>query len=339
MEILLIVPSLDVPKWKGVSRYSLYLYETLKSYYNVDLLEAHSRDKNYLRAIVKSFLKGSFSNYKVIHATTPELGNFLNIFNAKKIVTFHDFIPFIENFLPIEFRAILLQLYKKSLFGTNVVIANSSTTKILLEKIFDKESTIVHPPVDTKKFKFKKKSLSSRKLILGFVSNFSFRKRVDIAIKACGILQNYVDCKLILAGGSLRRSLQSHFDVYQLLKEYKIRDYEVYEEINDNLLVKIYRRMHFLIFPSEIEGFGMPIIEAQACGTPVFTLKDSIIPPEVKETSIVAKNEVDIISKILKIYENKKLFKELQRKCLENSSKFGLSNFKDKILNIYNKLL
>jgi len=40
------------------------LYETLRSDYNVDLLEAYSRDKNYLRAIVKSFLKGSFSNYK-----------------------------------------------------------------------------------------------------------------------------------------------------------------------------------------------------------------------------------------------------------------------------------
>jgi len=334
-----MVPSLDVPRWKGVGRYSLYLYETLKSYYNVDVLEAHSKEKNYLRAITKSFLKGSFSSYKIIHATTPELGVFLNIYNAKKIVTFHDFIPFIENSLPIEFRAVLWQLYKKSLFRTNVIIANSSTTKILLKKIFDRESIIVYPPVDTKKFKFKKKNLSSEKLILGFVSNFSFRKRVDIAIKVCSILQNYIDCKLILAGGKLEGSLQQHFDVYRLLSDYNIKEYEVYEEIDDKLLVKIYRRIHFLIFPSEIEGFGMPIIEAHACGAPVFTLKNSIIPPEVKKTSIVAKDEIDMVSKILRIYENKKLFRELQRKCLKNSSKFSLSNFKDKILSIYNKLL
>ena len=42
-------------------------------------------------------------------------------------------------------------------------------------------------------------------------------------------------------------------------------------DVNDEALAQLYRGATALVFPSEYEGFGLPIVEAMACGTPVIT--------------------------------------------------------------------
>lgn len=57
-----------------------------------------------------------------------------------------------------------------------------------------------------------------------------------------------------------------------VIKEYKLED-QVLEIVkpNHNELVALYSLCHAFVFPSFSEGFGWPIIEAQACGAPVIT--------------------------------------------------------------------
>lgn len=337
-EILLLIPSLNYSKWKGLGRYSYYLYNILKKKYNVDVIEVQEPKKNYFKAVFKSFFFGSFFKYKVVHSISPELYFSKFIRNTKKIVTIHDFIPFIDKSIKTSFKTFLLFLYKLNLQNADKIISNSTLTSKLLFKLLKKKSTIINPPVDLKLFKFRKKK-PKEKIILSFVSNFSFRKRVDVAIKVCGMLQEKVDCKLILAGGKLERSSQYHFNVIELIKKYNIKDYEIYEEISDKKLVEIYRKSHFFIFPSEMEGFGIPIIEAQACGTPVLVFKNSFLPREVKKMAIKCVSEVDMYKKILELIENEEKYFLIQRKGYEYSKKFSLEIFEEKYIKIYESLL
>jgi len=48
--------------------------------------------------------------------------------------------------------------------------------------------------------------------------------------------------------------------------------------VDDNELANVYRSMDVLLSPSQAEGFGIPIVEAQACGTPVVTLNITSMP-------------------------------------------------------------
>lgn len=337
-EVLLLVPSLDVRAWKGLGRYSLYIYENLKDKFNIDVIELHKPRKNYAKAIFKSISLGSFSKYKLVHSVTPELISFKIFKYSKKIVTYHDFIPFLESSISNELKSLLLFLYRLNSKITDLIISNSSLTANQIYKFFGKESKIIHPPVDHKIFRFKKK-VPKGKIILSFVSNFSFRKRVDIAIRVCSFLQKYVDCKLILAGGKLRESLQEHFDVNFLLKKYGVRDFEILEEVDDKTLVRIYRSSHFFIFPSMMEGFGIPIIEAQACGTPVLTIKSSLIPEEVKKFTLQCNDESDMVKKILNLVDNKEKYVYIQKIGFLHSKQFSVKKFRENYIRIYELFL
>lgn len=337
-EILLIVPSLDIKKWKGLARYSCYLYRVLSKMFKVDVLEVQKPCKNYFRAILKSTISGTFSKYKIVHSTSPELLFFKLNHNFKKIITFHDFIPFLEQNISTFYKSSLLFIYKLNLIKTDVIISNSSLTYNQILNLFNRESIIIHPPVDLKFFKFKRK-IPKEKIIVSFVSNFSFRKRVDIAIKVVSLIQDKIDCRLILAGGKLVNSPQTHFNVEELIKKYRIREFEIFEEIDDKLLIKIYRKTHFFLFPSMMEGFGLPIVEATACGIPTLILKKSIIPIEVKKLAIECEDELDMASKILKLCENKKMYIKIQKLKQKYVNNFSLEKFKNKYIKIYENLL
>lgn len=62
-------------------------------------------------------------------------------------------------------------------------------------------------------------------------------------------------------------------------KELKIEDKVIHTgAIPDNELVDLYNLVDLFIFPSLYEGFGLPVIEAMACGTKVVSSNSSSLP-------------------------------------------------------------
>ena len=65
------------------------------------------------------------------------------------------------------------------------------------------------------------------------------------------------------------------------------------EEIND-----FYNSLDLFVFPTSLEGYGMPIVEAMGAGKPVITLDDAIIPSNLaKHTYVTSINDLpDVLS-------------------------------------------
>lgn len=95
------------------------------------------------------------------------------------------------------------------------------------------------------------------------VGHFEKRKNYENLIRAIAIADKNLKVKLIGVDNGLKVSLEN------LGKELGIKNLELFTLNDDVKLWDYYRRARLFVFPSRYEGFGMPLIEALALGTPV----------------------------------------------------------------------
>jgi glycosyltransferase involved in cell wall biosynthesis len=103
-------------------------------------------------------------------------------------------------------------------------------------------------------------------------------------------------------------------------------DYTFFESPSDDKLAELYSSSDLFVFASHIEGYGLPPLEAMACGTPVVTtdcrgVKDFVI--DGKNAILVPPKQPDTIAEsIIKLYNDPKLTEKLKQNGLETSKNF-----------------
>jgi glycosyltransferase involved in cell wall biosynthesis len=104
--------------------------------------------------------------------------------------------------------------------------------------------------------------------------------------------------------------------------------------VDEDDLPKIYNLADLLLFPSLYEGFGLPILEAQACGCPVLTSSVTSCPEVAGNGAhIVDPYSIDEIREgTLKILKDNIYKEQLIQKGLENVKKFSWEKTANKIL-------
>ena len=90
---------------------------------------------------------------------------------------------------------------------------------------------------------------------------------------AAGVLAAHPDLSLALVGG---RALGA--DEREVFSRTKVLHRVVQAKVPDAALPSIYREAEMFVFPSEYEGFGLPILESFACGCPVAASRASCFP-------------------------------------------------------------
>jgi glycosyltransferase involved in cell wall biosynthesis len=96
-----------------------------------------------------------------------------------------------------------------------------------------------------------------------------------------------------------------------------------------------------LVFPSIYEGFGLPTLEAMACGVPVIASDNSSIPEVIGDTGILlnSKDTQGFADAMLSLIENPTLRAMLSNKALERSKKFTWEKCALSTLEVYKKVL
>jgi glycosyltransferase involved in cell wall biosynthesis len=101
-------------------------------------------------------------------------------------------------------------------------------------------------------------------------------------------------------------------------------------------LVALYNAAEAFVFPSFSEGFGWPLIEAQACGAPVIASNVAPIPEIGGEGAIYADpDEPEEFAKAFLMYKNDDFRALMVRKGLENSKRFNSQNMIDAYLHFH----
>ena len=106
-------------------------------------------------------------------------------------------------------------------------------------------------------------------------------------------------------------------------------------------LIEIYNAADILIFTSLFEGFGMPLLEAMACGTPVITSNVSSMPEVVENDGILVdpRSPAAIAKAVLTLYQNPELRRALVEQGLLRIKSFTWENTAEKIARVYEEIL
>jgi len=172
-------------------------------------------------------------------------------------------------------------LAKRSLNGAEFVIANSKNTERILRERWDlptDQVRVLHPGVDSKRFVPSPRHESVR-AALGWgnrpvvltVGRLQRRKGHDQMIRALATIRQDVPDVLyaIIGDGDERERLEA-----LVAEEGQGAHVQFLGEVDDETMVRAYQQCDLFALPNrqdgeDIEGFGMVLVEAQACGKPV----------------------------------------------------------------------
>jgi len=130
--------------------------------------------------------------------------------------------------------------------------------------------------------------------------------------------------------------------IVEKCQELKITESVIMTGYVDHLdLPVVYSIADLFVFPSLFEGFGIPLLEAMKCETPVACSDNSSIP-EVCGDAAVYFNCYDVFSiaeSMCRILKDSKLRNTLKQKGVLQASKFSWEKAAQETINIYNELL
>lgn len=128
----------------------------------------------------------------------------------------------------------------------------------------------------------------------------------------------------------------------QYIQEHQLENYITYFGKPDKkTLVEIYNAADMLIAPSLHEGFGITILEAMACGTPVITSNTSAMPEVAGDAAILVNpQEPQAISQaVVRLHNDAIYYQELVDKGLSRAKLFTWEKTAEKLADVYEKLL
>ncbi len=165
--------------------------------------------------------------------------------------------PIIRPFIPIFVRW-MRQKDLESIKGVDYFIANSHETQRRIKKYYHRESTVIFPPVDIKRFSKKPKDSGKREGYLMWSRHVPY-KRFDLAIEACNRLRR----PLTIAGTGPET---------QRLKRIAGSSVTFVGRVSDEEIVRLAYSHKAFLFPAE-EDFGITPVEAMAAGLPVIAYR------------------------------------------------------------------
>lgn len=160
-----------------------------------------------------------------------------------------------------------------------------------------------------------------------YTGNLYPHKNIGVLISAVERLQ--INLKIICARSVFEKRLPK--------SEYV----EYLGRLSDEEMVKVYKNSQVFVFPSLIEGFGLPGLEAMAVGLPVIAANASCLPEIYGDAALYfdPHDVNDLISKIQSVLSDKNLVKSLTQKGKQQVKKYSWAKMAKQTWEIYQNVL
>lgn len=265
---------------------------------------------------------------------------------ANHVITLHDIgvFPHPEWFAKKYVRWKRTLIPRMAHHARGILTVSRFSRKIICRHLHidPKKVKVVYNGVDTDRFKPADKAHINRiytkyditpPYLLGLGSldprkNFSALTK---AWKRCLEQEHLTDYRLVIAGGS-------HATLGKFKTEATANTVQFLGYVEDADLPALYSGAQGFLFPSLFEGFGLPVLEAMACGTPVVTSAGSALDEVAGDAALkVNPKNIDSIKKgIMELVESPSLRTSLIERGLERA---GLFDWDQAAKSIYQYLM
>lgn len=272
-------------------------------------------------------------------------------YKKKLIVTIHDLIYLYphSHTLPLLGRSYVRALFKRIVKKADGVLTVSEFTKRELLRLFPKlpdrrifvtpEAAAVHfrKIEDLQILSSVRKKFKLEKPFILFVGSFKPHKNLPNLMQAVSLLREKrrLDHELVMVG----RPDKKNEGILRLATRHSFA--RILGELNDEELVALYNLADVFVLPSFWEGFGLPILEAMACGAPVVASNRSSLPEVVgKAGFLFDPDRVDALEEVLyNVLVDKELRKKMSLDGLERARCFSWKKTAEETLRVYRQIL
>lgn len=269
------------------------------------------------------------------------------LFSFKKVNIIHD-LAFFDKSLN-EYK-ILDTLYMRIFMRysckiADKIIAVSESTKndiVNILKVNEDKINVIYEGVEEK---FKKeenfniidkrlRKLNIEKPFIFYCGSLSPRKNILRVLKVFKHIRTFIPHNFYISGGQSWKDQE----VIKYIKEILPERVFLLGYLSEEDLVMMYSAADLFVYPSLYEGFGLPIIEAQACGCPILTSNITSCPEIAGEGAVIINpySEEEIKKGILSVLNNEEYRTSLVEKSLKNSKRFSWKITASKLLDELN---
>ncbi len=316
----------SLPQFNSIEEIFVSIFKELSSNESIQKIEV---------PVAGAGIKSLLTNLRFAHKQKTSVNHITGHINyialatgRKTVLTIHDVG---SNLYGNIFKRILLRQFW---FWIPAIVAKKITvisefSKSELEKVIPfakKKISVIHNPVK-EEIKYTPKSFCKEKPIilhLGTKSNKNLERTI-LAVKN-------IKCTLFIIGKLTDTQLK-------LLEKYNV-DYINKFNIPFEEIIEAYKLCDLVSFMSTYEGFGMPIVEAQATGRPVITSNCCSMPEVAGDSALIVNpySVEEIKTGIEKIISDDYFRNNLIKKGLTNVNRFKVKDIANQYLDLYKEI-
>ena len=240
-----------------------------------------------------------------------------------QVTVVHDLLPL---FFPAEyprqqyyFRSLVPRVLKRS----RIIVADSESTRRDLTVsygIAPEKIRVIYPGYDPTVYspcRVDRSSDSPDDSYLLYVGNLLPHKNLLSLLDALAILRRRLRTRLIIRGDGQPAYARA---VRERVETLGLRGAVTFEGYTEGVALRhLYARAACLVLPSLREGFGLPVLEAMACGTPVITSSNSSLPEVGGDAAvrIDPHDAVDLADAMYRVLADRDLREDLRERGLK----------------------
>lgn len=330
--------------------------ERIKPFANDNIGIKLVHGSGFVYRTVSTFIPVPYSHY---FGKEADISHFFNYIvppkvHGKTVVTVHDMV---YKAFPETVRArtkyMLDMGLKSSMKRADLIVTDSEFSKREIVKYFPKHENKIRvipcgvdlqrfkPCADAERIAAVKKSLEIEGDYFMYLGTIEPRKNLERLIEAYHIFTQKAGNdapKLVLAGGKgwLYDSIFAKVTELKLTEKVIFTKYVPSEDINPLMCGAL-----AFVFPSIYEGFGMPPLEAMACGVPVLVSGEASLPEVTGDCGVIvdAYSPENIADGLMKLASDEKLRADLSVRGLERAKTFTWDTSAEMLYNVYKELL
>ena len=269
---------------------------------------------------------------------------------TKKIVTIHDVIPYVYPNTSTRLDWLIYRYWLPlAVRRLDAVITDSQQSKADIAQYLPlpMEKITVIPCAANRHYRpldiVDVQPVLTRHGIAGpyilYVGSIAARKNLPRLLEAYAQVRQWsTHWRLVIVGARQWKSSP----VYETVQRLNLGEHVYFTGyVEEADLPALYNGADLFVFPSLYEGFGLPVLEALACGTPVVTSKSSSLPEVAGDAALLVDpyNVEDIAHAMRRILADQALAQDLRARGLKRAAQFSWERTARETLAVYEQVL